>query len=277
MWPSLNINNYFFTSPVKPTSTPAKYIYNWKRGPVDTRDFDFEEHMFYNLSIEPLPSKFSLRESMPPVLDQKSLGSCTANATANALHFCLNKEKQVEFAPSRLYMYYYTRLIEGTVDEDSGAMIRDCMKELKTYGSCHESLWPYDISKFAARPKNKCTQEGKTHLDGFKYLAVRQKEESIKRALVNGYPIIFGCEVYSSFESDEAMRTGDIPMPDLDRESLLGGHAIILCGFCDETRRFTFENSWGEKVGDKGYFTLPYEYVLDPERCSEFYTITFWK
>jgi C1A family cysteine protease len=248
-----------------------KYIYNFKRQTDDIRDFQFQEDV--NSS---LPDKYSLRKDMPPVLDQGRLGSCVSNATANALEYCLKKEHEIEFAPSRLYMYYYTRLIEGNVGEDTGCIIRDAMKELRTYGGCHESIWPYDISQFTKRPSNKCTREGRSHLEGFKYLAVRQTLNGIKEAISKGFPIIFGVDVYDSFESDDAMETGNIPMPNPSREQLLGGHCILLCGYDDSTKLFTFQNSWGN-VGDSGFFTLPYEYVLDRNLASDFWVVTFWK
>jgi C1A family cysteine protease len=172
-------------------------------------------------------------------------------------------------------MYYYTRLIEGNPNEDTGTTIRDMMKELHTYSDCHEDLWPYNISQFAKRPPNKCTKEALTHLKNFKYRAVRQNENVIKTALYSGFPIIFGVDVYESFQSDESMSTGNIPMPDTYTEELLGGHCILLCGYCDETKLFTFQNSWGN-VGDKGFFTLPYEYVLNKSLSSDFWIINFW-
>jgi C1A family cysteine protease len=268
--------NYLFGS--KKEKIVPKYIYNFKRQKDDIRDLVFDGV----IENENLPSQFSLRSEMPPVLDQGRLGSCVSNATANALRYCLKKEHEIEFAPSRLYMYYYTRLIEGNPNEDTGTTIRDMMKELHTYGDCHEDLWPYDISQFTKRPPNKCTKEALTHLKNFKYKAVRQNLNSIKSALYSGFPIIFGVDVYESFQSEESMSTGNIPMPNTYSEELLGGHCIDLVGYDDNTRLFTFQNSWGignleHPVGDQGFFTLPYEYVLDSSLASDFWIINFWK
>ena len=47
------------------------------------------------------------------------------------------------FVPSRLFIYYNERVIEGTVDEDSGAMLRDGIKSVSKQGAPHERLWPY--------------------------------------------------------------------------------------------------------------------------------------
>jgi len=253
-----------------------KYVYNYKRQKDDTRDLMY--HLGAPQIYGELPKKVDLRETgfMPPVLDQGRLGSCVANATSNALQYCLKKEKETEFAPSRLYMYYYTRFMEGHPTEDTGCSIRDAMKEVHTYGVCEEVTWPYDISKFAFRPSNKATREAKLHT-GSKYLSVRQSLATIKHVLSNGLPIVFGVDVYESFQSEHALRTGEIPLPDTYREELLGGHAIKLCGYDDDKRIFYFQNSWGTSVGMNGYFTIPYEYVLDRNLASDFWVITFWK
>jgi C1A family cysteine protease len=250
----------------------TKYIYNHRRQEKDSRDLHF--HLTVP-QLATLPSHVDLRTSgyMPPVLDQTSLGSCTANATSNALRYCLRKEKLADFQPSRLYIYYYSRLIENTVNEDSGAVIRDVMKAVHTYGACSENNWGYDISMFTVHPPTSAVRAGLSHVKGFQYLAVNQDLNTIKNALVQGFPVIFGVSVFSSFESDSVMQTGDVPMPNTQTEKCLGGHAILMVAFSDETQRFTFMNSWGVGVGKQGYFTLPYQYVLDPNLSSDLWTI----
>ena len=71
-----------------------------------------------------------------------------------------------------------------------------------------------------------------------------------------------GIAVYESFESQEVARTGEVPMPGPD-EKMLGGHAILCCGYNDDSQRVTCLNSWSAGWGDKGYFTLPYKYITD--------------
>ena len=79
--------------------------------------------------VAALPKSVDLRPGCPEVYDQGQLGSCTANAIGAALQFDQIKQKQADvFAPSRLFIYYNERVIENTVDEDSGAMIRDGIK-----------------------------------------------------------------------------------------------------------------------------------------------------
>jgi C1A family cysteine protease len=98
--------------------------------------------------VATLPISVDLRGKMPPVYDQGALGSCTGNALACAFEY---DDKNI-FQPSRLFIYYNERNIEGTVSSDSGALISDGIKSLETYGVCPETLGPYDISKFADKP-----------------------------------------------------------------------------------------------------------------------------
>ena len=67
--------------------------------------------------------------------------------------FDQHKEEGVEeFMPSRLFIYYNERSVEGTVDQDSGAMIRDGVKSVHKLGVCPEYMCPYDVAKFTDAP-----------------------------------------------------------------------------------------------------------------------------
>ncbi len=46
-----------------------------------------------------------------------------------------------------------------------------------------------------------------------------------------------------------------------DPMCLSGYHAIVLTGYDDTTREFTFQNSWGKEWGDGGYGTMSYDFA----------------
>lgn len=46
------------------------------------------------------------------------------------------------------YIYYFSILLEGSIDIDSGCNIRNALKSICKYGACDESSYPYKIKKF---------------------------------------------------------------------------------------------------------------------------------
>ena len=56
-------------------------------------------------------------------------------------------------------------------------------------------------------------------------------------------------------------------------ESSLGGHAVMAVGYDNEKQVFIVRNSWGLGWGDKGYFYMPYEYIINNDLCDDFWTI----
>jgi len=205
------------------------------------------------------------------VYDQGQLGSCTANSIAGALEFDQMKQKQQPFAPSRLFIYYNERAIEGTVSSDSGAQIRDGVKSVNQQGAPPETDWPYDISKFADKPPQQAYDDGKQH-EAILYQRLTQTLPQLKGCLAAGYPFVFGFVVYQSFESPAVAQTGEAQMPTAG-EQQVGGHAVLAVGYDEGQQRFIVRNSWGSGWGMAGHFTLPYPYLLQGTLSSDFWTI----
>jgi C1A family cysteine protease len=219
-----------------------------------------------------LPASVDLRAQCPPVYDQGQLGSCTANAIAAAVEFDLMKEQQKSiFVPSRLFLYYNERVIEGTVSTDSGAQIRDGIKSVSHQGDCPEQLWPYDIAKFSVKPPQQCYAQA-TKYKAVQYQRLTQTQSQLNGCLASGYPFVLGFTVYESFESPQVAQTGHASMPSAG-EKVIGGHAVMAVGYDDSQQWFIIRNSWGEGWGIKGYFTLPYAYLLDQNLSADFWTI----
>lgn len=66
---------------------------------------------------------------------------------------------------------------------------------------------------------------------------------------------------------------GVCPMPK-PTESVEGGHAVVLVGYDDPKKAFLVRNSWGDAWGMRGYFWMPYAYVLNADLAADFWTIT---
>ena len=219
-----------------------------------------------------LPPRVDLRDRCPAVYDQGNLGSCTANAIAGALQFDQDREGLADsFTPSRLFIYYNERVIEGTVNDDAGAMLRDGIKSVARSGAPHEALWPYRISRFRTRPPAAAFADAKKH-EAIAYQRVTQTADGMKSCLAAGYPFVCGFTVYESFESAAVAKSGTVPMP-RSAEALLGGHAVLAVGYDDPSQRVIFRNSWGPGWGQAGYGTLPYAYLADANLSADFWTI----
>ncbi|OJW85060.1 MAG: peptidase C1 [Bacteroidetes bacterium 46-16] len=244
-------------------------IYGWVPDIPDKRDFMYKAPRHV---LKALPAKTDLRPQCPPVYDQGQLGSCTANAIGAAFQFGRMKQGEDSFMPSRLFIYYNERVMEHTVNTDSGAMIRDGIKVANKLGICPESLWPYKVSRFTQKPPVNCFRTAlKSQV--LSYMRLDNTLDELKGCLAEGYPFVFGFTVYDSFESSKVARTGNMPMPKLDTEKNQGGHAVMAVGYDESRKRFIIRNSWGSDWGQKGYFTMPYEYITDTDLCDDFWTI----
>ena len=130
------------------------------------------------------------------------------------MQFDQQKQKLPQtFQPSRLFIYYNERALEGTVASDSGAMIRDGIKAVASQGVCPEPTWPYIEANFAERPPATCYKVGSTH-PAVQYSRIAQDVAQMKSCLAAGYPFVFGFTVYESFESKAVAASGVAPMPD---------------------------------------------------------------
>jgi C1A family cysteine protease len=229
--------------------------YNVVKDSYDARDFMF------GAIARPVqhPSAISLISNCPPVYDQRNLGSCTGNGIGFCYEYDLIKQGLPVFMPSRLYIYYNERLMEGDVAQDDGAQIRDGIQTIATNGVCSEDVWPYDESKFAVQPPPEAYAQGKLHT-AVNYYRVNVLLNDIKTALCNGYPIVCGITIFDSFESQAVAESGDAPMPG-PSEQMLGGHCVAIVGYDDAAQRIILRNSWGDGWGKNGYFTLPYGYI----------------
>lgn len=251
---------------LKPAKLPIDIPkFHWVRDKPDSRDY------IYRPTTGKTPANVDLREFTTPVEDQGSLGSCTGHAVASAIEL-VNKKNKIINEVSRLFIYYYERLLIGTVHYDSGAYIRDGIKATNRWGAPLENLWPYDISKFRAAPSRTAI------IDASKRKVTRYERATNFNACINalssGYPVIVGFTVYSSFYFGNWHRTTAVmPYPNTRSEKVLGGHAVLLVGYNNSTQHFIVKNSWGTNWGDGGYFYMPYQVIQNTRMSADFWVI----
>ncbi len=198
-----------------------------------------------------------------PVFDQGNLGSCTANAGAlYRLWLYLRFAKSpVPTTFSRLWLYFQERKIEGTITEDAGAQSRTIFQVLQSLGCAPETDDPYNIAKFADPLAN---DNAKDDADAAKWkigsyhriTSLDAAKQCLAIGAPSGYPISIGFTVYSSFFNIKGDGMMPIPGP---RESIQGGHEVVVYGYDDSSNVFTIQNSWGESWGKYGTFFMPYK------------------
>ena len=245
----------------------GRRVYNLRRHvqhPHQVTDF----HARFNAAGgTALPAFVDHRPKCPPVRDQGELGSCTSFAGVGAMQYF-----HWSFLPSPLFLYYKERQADGDVAQDGGSTLSQCVATLTAGGVCSESLWPYVASRFADLPPKDCTVDAATH-KATQTHGVAQTLASMQACLAQGYNILIGITVYSSFESDTVAATGVVPMPDTANDTELGGHALLCVGWT-AGGHFIVRNSWGPDWGAAGYCYIPFAYLLNADLASDFHAIT---
>ena len=246
--------------------------YGWRPQTPDFRDLSYG-------IIAPAEIKIPQVKYLiyPPVQDQGDEGSCVFNAATSAMEYCeidQAREKMMMF--SRQFAYYHYRETYGEVLQDNGAVIRDALKLLTRDGVCLEKIWPYDEAKFAWKPRAEAYENAKGHkIESYYAIDCPDTTDGLWNmltCLAEGFPFICGISVYSSLETDEVARTGNIPFPNRD-EKFLGGHCVYIGGYDQHKKVFHGQNSWGEGWGNKGRFTIPFAYLTHPGLAADFWTI----
>ncbi|MGA7937920.1 MAG: C1 family peptidase [Kovacikia sp.] len=265
------------------------YAMGWLRDLPDFRDYTPE-----NAAIQPLLAKahvsdalkanmsltdrVDLRAYCPPIEDQLTIGSCTANAAVGMLEYFERRAFGKHIDASRLFLYKVTRSLLGWTG-DTGAYLRTVMGAMALFGVTPEKYYPYKIADFDKEPPAFCYALAQA------YKAVRYYRldpagttptdllARIKANLAAGLPSMFGFTVYDSIYSQLTQTTGKIPFP-VPTDKVVGGHAIVAIGYDDTLQithptngattvgAFIIRNSWGTTWGDRGYGYIPYDYVL---------------
>ncbi|HBS04592.1 MAG TPA: hypothetical protein DEA96_06495 [Leptospiraceae bacterium] len=215
-----------------------------------------------------LPERVDLRKYMTPIERQGDTNSCVANATAGAYEYLLKRHRPDEADDvSRLFLYFNARALEQNDDiesadvSDDGTYIQKCIASLEKFGVCSEETWPFDEDNVNEMPEDEAYDEASEFLVEDVAL-VPNDLMAWKSALAEGNPIIFGINLYNSFDRH---RNGKVPMPTASEQSRgqHGGHAMLCVGYSDRDQVFIVRNSWGSEWGDAGYCYLPYRYVIN--------------
>lgn len=205
-----------------------------------------------------LPQQVDLRAHCTPVEDQGRTNSCTANAVVGAMEYLLAKRDGRITDLSRLFVYFNTRRLNGTIQQDGGARISEAMAAALAFGACRAELWPFDLTRMAQQPPQPCYLDG-LGKEAMQYARVAGVDGAVQ-ALAQGLPVVFGCFLPQRLY-DEAAQTGRMPAsrPDERQSPPSFGHAMLAVGYDLPAQMLIVRNSWGPGWGDRGYCRLPFQ------------------
>ena len=223
-------------------------------------------HVLYSamhpgMAGDPLKPSVDLSGLTSSIKDQASFGACTAFASIAIAEF---KELLLQRAKA-------TGPEVFDVSQDGGSSLSTSMLAFGQYGVVPETAWPYDPAFMYRTPSPQVYATGAQH-------KVTQSMQlnclnDMLHCLSSGFPFVGGLSLFDSFMSDAVASTGTVPLPDLNTESFQGGHALSFFGYDTAKQVFIGRNSWGMTWGNKGYFTIPFAYLANPQLASDFHTI----
>lgn len=215
---------------------------------------------------------------LPWILDQGEQGSCTGHAcrSLGTVVRALGGQSFIDLSPR--FLYWGARRLRGTTADDSGAEIRDVIKAAANWGFASTLTCPYNQRIWWRSPSMFAYMVAKSDM-AIEYRRINRNLKALQASIPKG-GFIFGYSVYENFESDEMTKTGIMEMP---KGTQTGGHAVYAVGYDDARKAFLIANSWGDDWGcvhphgpqnKRGYFWMPYEYILHPDLADDFWIIS---
>lgn len=253
----------------------------WKPELPDVRDRPLNRKALLRKARRRIPSHVDLRDdgTLGDLPEQGNLGSCVAHGVGFAFRHRQRLQGLDPFDPSRLFIYYEGRRLEGTVQFDSGLYIRDGLKVVNRQGAPHEALWPYNIGVFDEQPRTDAYVDALQH-QAIAYESVPVHSPDVKLALAAKHLVIMGFTVYTSFF--DTGPNGFVPDPDPTKERVEGGHCMDYVGF----RRMRgpkdafyydygiFGNWWDPTFGDNGYVYMKMRWACNRNFADDFWIVT---
>lgn len=236
-----------------------------------------------------LPSKATTSNFMGYIRDQGQEGSCTGQMKAGIRdllyrkYFMWEKNRTIDpllFRASAGFAYKTNLIADGDLGQDCGSSIHGSFIVMNQYGICTETVEPYSDHDFSTKPTDAQYANALLYKGGaYHFLPDIQ---AMKECIASGYSFGGGIAVYESFESDWNSH-GFMPVPNTDKEQMLGGHAQHFMDYDDNIEfpdgskgGFLVQNSWGSGWGisapgrtDRGCYWMPYAFASNQELLND--------
>lgn len=251
-------------------------------------DFDKPDpqDQFKELKGENTKDKYSLAEFSHPARYQYRTSACVGFACTSA-EFNVTKRafegiSDEDLLLSANHNYYYARLLSGFEKEDAGSYIRDGLKALQKYGACLDENWSIKNNVLKRPPS--FLYKRKIH--AYKRLINRHDspEEIVEKIMhciaVEKLPIIISTKLYEHIlKENRTESSGFIRTPSskeiLNRGLKTYGHAMYLDEFDFKKKTVSGMNSWSELWGNKGRFTIDFDYITNSLLVRDYWTFSY--
>jgi hypothetical protein len=242
------------------------------------------------------------------IIDQQPYESCVSCAITSVIRYFEATGRGIAgFGPSRMFLYYNARALEGTAHNPSiGTGIRSALKAFRRYGVCNEALWPVSEPSTPLPPPGRNVYQRVEYRGLVEYRRIFQLDtrgdiatldlDPVRRSIDDDLPVICGFTAFPSFldayHNGGVVRLpdqGDLDFADADpnpaspADGVVNrvasfGHAAVIIGYQgtedDDDGTFTLANSWGRGFGNGGLFTMPARYLAHAALAADFWTIT---
>jgi hypothetical protein len=209
------------------------------KSPIDNRDYILEA--IKPIENETIPLIVDYRKELPPVRDQGSQGTCSAQTASCIKEW--HERKDIDFKDYMSPQFIYN----NRSNSGEGMYPRDTMQILQKLGSVPEESYPYGTIETSADIAEDLIDEA-SNFQISSYASVNTVE-GLKKALATNGPCYISFPVYHYGEWFWKPVDGS--------RRLLGGHAVAVVGY--DKKGFFIRNSWGESWGDEGHTYYPFE------------------
>jgi C1A family cysteine protease len=206
-----------------------------------------------------LPPAVDLRNLCLPIRDQGQEGACSGFAAAAFREVChaIATENLLPNWLSPAYIYAKTRMDNHTFPGDGGASLADEFTTLMNWGVCPESFIPFNQDPTAA--PSSAAEMAALPFRIQQALQIKPIEPvAVKSSLAGKQAVAIGFYIFESFDNPDP--NGVVAIPNPNTEKLLGGHAVLVCGYDDAKSWWVVRNQQGPTWADQGYCYMPYGY-----------------
>lgn len=242
----------------------------YKESPAERVGFGSPVHLF---STETLPEAASVRQYVVEVLDQINTNSCVAHATTQQVRTALNFQGvSAPPLPSRLFVYYGARALNGEQQVDAGTFIHSAYECMQNLGFPAEKFWTFtnDQAKVNTQPD----WDALRHASDQRWLSGHyrifstgsQRIRDVKAALAANHSVAWGSKIDAALFD---LAPGGL-WPGVTRQ-IVGGHAMLIVGYTPDY--FEICNSWGPTWADRGFGRMSYDAIASPN-ASDFWVAT---